>query len=231
MLAGFLFMEKFNNKYRILSARPAGWDYSRPGSYFITICTKNRSHFFGEIKNREMRLNEIGIIADKYWAEIPNHFDNTMLGQFVIMPNHVHGIIIINDPVETGHALSPNENTQPDGPVTENHLFPRKNILSGEIEPEPDDKTGSVLSSETGHALSLPDTPHFRFRNQGKKSVSAMIGSFKSAVSKFSRPINNDFGWQTRFYDHIIRSHEDYVRISDYIINNPANWETDKFYK
>ncbi len=107
-------MEKFKNKYRIPSARLAGWDYSRPGSYFITICTKNREHFFGEIKNHEMYLNEIGIIADKCWAKIPDHFENTLLGEFVIMPNHVHGIINISDPaVETGHALSPDDTNEP----------------------------------------------------------------------------------------------------------------------
>jgi putative transposase len=95
-------MEKFKNKYRIPSARLACWNYGSPGLYFITICTKNRKHFFGEIKNDEMFLNEIGVIADKCWAEIPDHFQNTTLGQFVIMPNHVHGIIIIDGSVETG---------------------------------------------------------------------------------------------------------------------------------
>ncbi len=57
-----------------------------------------------------------------------------------------------------------------------------------------------------------------------------MVGSFKSAVTRFARTTDPDFGWQSRFYDHIIRNHDDYKRISNYIINNPANWMGDKFY-
>ena len=69
-------MDKFKNKYRISSARLATWDYSNPGLYFITICTQSRINFFGEIVNDEMYLNEIGKIADKFWGEIPDHFQN-----------------------------------------------------------------------------------------------------------------------------------------------------------
>ena len=87
---------KFKNKYRILSARLQSWDYGNNGSYFITICTKNREHLFGEILNEEMHLNEIGNIADKYWKEIPIHFPFIELGNYVVMPNHVHGILIID---------------------------------------------------------------------------------------------------------------------------------------
>ena len=131
-----------------------------------------------------MFLNENGTIADKCWLEIVEHFKNVELGEFVIMPNHVHGIIIINDDVETGHALS----LQSKSPI------------------------------------------HFRFRNQGKNTISAMIGSFKSAVTKLVRRTTENFAWQTRFYDHIIRTKDEYLRISNYIINNIANWKQDKFY-
>ncbi len=83
----------YRNKYRIDSTRLKGWDYSSPGYYFITICTKDRECFFGEIIKEKMYLSEIGEIAHRYWAEIPNHFNNVVLDEFVIMPNHVHGII------------------------------------------------------------------------------------------------------------------------------------------
>ncbi len=89
-------MDKFNNKYRIPSARLQSWNYGSNGSYFITICTKNREHFFGEIANGEMQLNELGQLAEKYWMEIPNHFPFVELGNFVVMPNHTHGILIID---------------------------------------------------------------------------------------------------------------------------------------
>jgi putative transposase len=89
-------MDKFNNKYRIPSARLKNWDYGSNGAYFITICTQNREHFFGEIVGDEMRLNELGQLAYNYWLEIPQHFPFIELGNFVIMPNHTHGILIIN---------------------------------------------------------------------------------------------------------------------------------------
>jgi REP element-mobilizing transposase RayT len=74
-----------------------GYDYSQDGYYFVTICTKNREHFFGEIKNAEMQLNEYGEFAKKCWLEIPIHFSHVILDEFIIMPNHIHGILIIEN--------------------------------------------------------------------------------------------------------------------------------------
>ena len=88
-------MALFKDKYRIESIRLPGHDYSSPGAYFITICTHNRQYLFGEIVNNEMILNEYGEIANKYWYEIPKHYTNTQLDEYVIMPNHIHGIIFI----------------------------------------------------------------------------------------------------------------------------------------
>ena len=92
--------DKFRDKYRISSARLINWDYSSNGFYFLTICTKNRENLFGEIINNKMRLSEVGLIVRKYWLEIPRHFPFVKLDEFMVMPNHVHGIIIIMN-VET----------------------------------------------------------------------------------------------------------------------------------
>ncbi|HKO79367.1 MAG TPA: hypothetical protein VJU78_03190, partial [Chitinophagaceae bacterium] len=93
---------------------------------------------------------------------------------------------------------------------------------------------------ETGHALSLQPQqsaisqsgkqPHPRFRNQGKNTISSMVGSFKSVVTKKCNEHNFTFGWQSRFHDHIIRDNDEFNRIKNYIANNPANWEQDKFF-
>ena len=112
-------MDKFQNKYRISSARLQTWDYRWEGIYFITICTQDKEHSFGEINDdNKMQLSNIGIIADILWHEIPNHSQNVELGAYVIMPNHIHGILILtgnngndtvhagHDTVKTGHALS-----------------------------------------------------------------------------------------------------------------------------
>ena len=108
------------------------------------------------------------------------------------------------------------------------------------IIPQTGNRIGFVHSVETRHALSLqqPNSaespklesrsqpPHFRFRNQGKNTISAMVGSFKSAVTKLCNENNLPFGWQSRFHDHIISDKHEFYRIRNYIINNPANWKT-----
>ena len=88
--------EKFQNKYRIPSARAAWWDYGSNAPYFITICTNNRIHYFGKVVDGEMQLSAIGQFVQQCWDEIPLHFPFVILDEFVVMPNHIHGIIFIN---------------------------------------------------------------------------------------------------------------------------------------
>lgn len=148
-----------------------------------------------------MKLSEIGQYANNCWLEIPNHFAYFYLDKFVIMLNHLHGIIVIDKPLI-------------------------------------DDDVRNVV--ETGHALSLPQQknsddqsskpPHFRFRNQGKNTISAAVGSFKSAVTKYCRENRFPFGWQVRFYDNILRNSDEMYSARNYIIHNPRNWSDDRFY-
>ena len=91
-------MTLFRNKYRIESARMQGYDYSSAGYYFITICTKGRVPYFENIADGEMKLSPIGETAESLWREIPAYFPNAVLDTFVIMPDHIHGIILIADP-------------------------------------------------------------------------------------------------------------------------------------
>jgi REP element-mobilizing transposase RayT len=202
--------EKYKNKYRIESARAVWWNYGWVGAYFITICTRNKIHFFGEIKNHQMILSPLGVLANVFWHEIPNHASNVELGTFVIMPNHVHGILIIcppdlAPPVQTRHALSLSNETQSE----------TRHALSQSNETQ----------SETRHALSLPPKPAAnRFQNQGKNTVSSLVGSYKSAVTRHANRLGLEFAWQPRFHDHIIRNDIEYQRINDYIENNPFNW-------
>ena len=91
------YKNKFKGKYRIESARCKNYDYASNGAYFITIVTKDRQHFFGNIINGSMVLNDIGKITQKYWNEIPNHFPFIRLDEMVIMPNHVHGVLWIDN--------------------------------------------------------------------------------------------------------------------------------------
>jgi len=84
------------------SLRLKEYDYTQPGAYFITIVTQNRSFLFGNIIDGEMHLNDAGRVVQSLWDEIPTHFPNSDMGAFVVMPNHVHGIIIINNATTVG---------------------------------------------------------------------------------------------------------------------------------
>ncbi|RMG67134.1 MAG: hypothetical protein D6715_05390 [Calditrichaeota bacterium] len=77
------------------SIRLKGYDYTRPGAYFITICTANRACLFGDVVDGEMRLNPLGKIARQCWLAIPDRFPHTALDEFVIVANHLHGIVWI----------------------------------------------------------------------------------------------------------------------------------------
>ena len=201
-------MNKFQNKYRIPSARLQNWDYGSNGAYFVTICTQHRECYFGDIVVRDainrvcttginhvctMELSEIGKLAEQYWMEIPNHFPFVELGNFVVMPNHVHGILIINkmgDNVETRLIAS----------------------LQSE-------------SSETNGGITGDNNPMLN------QNISRIIRWYKGRCSFEMRKIHADFGWQSRFHDHIIRNAQSFENIQNYIADNPMKWNADKFYK
>lgn len=91
-------------KLRRRSLRLKGYGYDQPGFYFVTVCTYQRKNLFGEIQQDSMRLNHYGRIAEESFVAIPEHFDNTQVDEFVIMPNHIHGIVVISN-VGARHAV------------------------------------------------------------------------------------------------------------------------------
>ena len=87
--------DKFKNKYRISSARLKGWNYGSSAYYFVTICTKNREDYFGNVIDGIMKFSDLGYVAYKCWQQIPKHFPFVLLDAFIVMPNHIHGVIAI----------------------------------------------------------------------------------------------------------------------------------------
>ncbi|UAM98304.1 hypothetical protein K8354_00290 [Polaribacter litorisediminis] len=200
--------EKFKNTYRIKSARLQNWYYSLSGMYFITICTINRSHFFGEIENSRMKLNELGQCIEQQGLktfEIRQDM-NLQMGEYVIMPNHFHAIIIIGDNIY---------NTQRDS-VTEFR-----------------DAMHCVSTPTPTVPPTAADTPNVvnKFGPQ-TKDLASIIRGFKSSVTTMARKNGNThFGWQSLFHDHMIRNEKSFQNISAYIINKPLKWKEDKFFK
>ena len=91
------------------SPRLKGYDYAQDGAYFVTICTHNRICLFGEVRNEAMVLNHNGQIVEACWYDLPRHYPNIELDAFIVMPNHVHGIIILRNGVGVGLRPSPTE--------------------------------------------------------------------------------------------------------------------------
>ncbi|MCB9057515.1 MAG: transposase [Calditrichae bacterium] len=218
--------ELYKNTYRIPSARLRSWDYASPRAYFITICTHNRVHWFGKIENARMVLSRLGLIAEQQWMEISGHFNHVESGPFIIMPNHIHGILILNDSVRGAiHRDS----------ITTKEI--KSNSLSHDSFNGLKNK-GDVLSDTTNHSDAVNRVSTMGGGVTGDKnpmlhdSVSKIIRWYKGKCTyKIRKSIPDiSFQWQSRFYDHIIRDEQDFNRISEYIVNNPAQWEDDKYF-
>jgi len=182
----------FKGKYRIRSTRLQGWDYSENGYYFVTICVKHRACTFGEIKNGKILLSDLGVAARNCWCAIPDHFPFVRLDEYIIMPDHVHGIIVIDKPAACKGA---------DGDsIVETHDY-----ASLRASLRQNNNTGRKNQQQFG-----PQS-----RNLG-----SMIRGFKIGVKKWARSHAVSFEWQPRFYDRIIRDEIELRNVRNYIRTN-----------
>jgi putative transposase len=204
-------MDKYKNKYRIASARAPFWDYGWNAAYFVTICTKNRLCWFGDVVDGKMELSAMGKIVQTEWLKTfemrPDM--NLWMGEYVIMPNHFHAII----------GIGKNKyNTQ------------RKPLNDTGIRRRDARHCVSTTNMETDtETIAQTNKPKNQFGPQSK-NLASIIRGFKTGVTKNARQINPGFAWQPRYYDHIIRDDKSYQNITHYIINKPAKWQDDKFY-
>ena len=208
--------ERFQNKYRSRSARCPNWDYSSNAAYFVTICTQNREKYFGEIVDHKMQLSHVGIIADILWHEIKTHAKNVELDAFVVMPDHIHGILILNGENNNGYVNGSDDasvvGTLHATSLQKNATSLQKNATP--LQPQPQQPT--------------PQNEFMANISPKPGSVSTIIRSYKSAVTKHAHRLGFEFAWQSRFHDHIIHDDKSFERIRDYIINNPAQWGGEK---
>ncbi len=197
------------------SIRLKGYDYSKEGLYFITVCTHNRECLFGEVVNDEMILNDAGIIAEKFWLDIPKHFPNAVLHEHTIMPNHVHGIIELQSGQAANSGINDINNVGAENfqPLHEDfHLVQRKN-------------TTPIQSKQHEFQKMIP------------RSIGSIVKGFKIGVTKwFRNEIPAEFSqerkiWQRNYHDHIIRDEQSYLRIATYITNNAKSWNDDRLWK
>lgn len=207
------------------SIRLKGYDYSQAGLYFITLCCQDRACMFGSITNGEMTLNDAGSMVEFQWLELTKRFPKIVLHEYAVMPNHFHAILEIIAEPTVGATLVVAPTVEPIAPTVE---------TDKPVEPAPDREADDIAS------LSLPGQPQgiAPTTTTPNKTVGDIIGAFKSIITvEYIRGVKTmDWPpfrvrlWERNYYEHIIRNEGAYKRISDYIVDNPANWQEDKFH-
>ncbi|MFN8361845.1 MAG: transposase [Candidatus Kapaibacterium sp.] len=241
------------------SIRLSGYDYSQEGAYFITICCQDKVCRFGTVENDKMMLNECGLIAANEWIALPNRFINIEVDVFQIMPNHIHGIIIVKDVGatlavaqsfmgETAYAGQPQgiaptvaqdgmgetaDTGQPQGIApTVAQSFMGETAYAG----QPQGIAPTVAQSFMGETAYAGQPQGIAPTQVVHGTIPAIIGAYKSLVSngclKIYKSKNKPMGklWQRNYYEHIIRNEQSYRTISQYVTDNPAKWAFDKLF-
>lgn len=198
-------MSDFHHLSDRKNLRLPGYNYSKSGLYFITICTQNREHLFGRVENRQMVLNAAGQMCENWFLELEHKYPDKKIHGFVVMPNHFHGIVENVDDIlnihPDAHIGAPLRGRPNDHPNNKNNLYGSENRIYG-------------------------------------APIGRVINWFKTmTTNEFIRGVKNkdwlhfdEKLWQRNYHDHIIRDKQEYDRITEYIRNNPANWEDDRFY-
>ena len=208
--------KKYLGKYSSGSMRLKNWKYDTDGLYFITVVTQNRVCNLGTIANEEMVLSAFGVIVQQEWHKSFDIRKELFLDEFVLMPNHLHAIVVID-------AAAAKKASRP--------------IIAAETDGSP------IIAAETDGRPSVQNEKKIGIAERLPKSISSFLAGFKSGVNtaidnyiddnqlmltKFNS--KNHF-FQSGYHDHIIRDDESYARIKNYIKNNPKNWRKDCFEK
>jgi putative transposase len=227
---------KFSGYHNRRSIRLKNHDYSRPGYYFITICcAKSQQHLFGNVVNGQMVLNEAGKFTRQCWSAIPDHFPRVTLDAFVVMPNHVHGILKLRTiSTDANHQLSDDmdNDVQCDPGKGRNTNTTGNVVFVGVQNIEPLQGNGEPLQNRPESLQKQPDST-MRHVNQYQhiipQSVGSIIRGFKIGVTKWFRERSPNISiWQRSFFDHIIRDEKSLYFIRRYIRNNPLAWDKEK---
>ena len=202
-------------KHHRRSIRLRGYDYTQPGAYFITICTQGRECLFGEIIDGEMHLNEAGQIVVQTWQDLPNHISNVQLDAFVVMPNHVHGIIIITERAGVLGA----------GSVGAGSVGAGSETAPTKIGPGPTAGSGPAAGpGSVGAGLEPAPT-------RSSHGLPEIVRQFKTFSARRINELRGTPGtpvWQRNYYEHIIRDEFSLSRIRQYIAENPVRWDADR---
>jgi putative transposase len=221
------------------SIRLKGYDYAQPGAYFVTICVRDRACLLGEVVDGDVVFSHIGEIAHETWADVPGHFPNVSIDTFVVMPNHVHGIISIDDdPCRGGvtpplhdelHIVRPTvtpplrEEPHIARPTATPPLHEELHIVRPTVTPPLHEELHIARPTATP---SLREEPHIV-----RPTLGQIVAYYKYRGTKRINALQGTPGipfWQRGYYEHVIRDDAELERVREYILYNPLNWATDE---
>ena len=214
------------------SIRLPNYDYSRSGAYFVTICVQGRSCLFGDVVDGEMRLNDAGVMVNRWYNELMRKFDDIACDAWVCMPNHVHFIVI-----NTGHACPHDDSVGADLCVR-----PVMNVadlcVRPALHPRPDMGEHVVSAKTGGHVVSADMGGHVGEGEHVGSPLRRVVQWFKTmSTNEYIRGVKQHgwqpFAgrlWQRNYWEHIVRDEAELNRIREYIATNPVRWEMDRLH-
>ena len=205
------------------SIRLKGYDYHQAGAYFVTICTQDRAFLFGQVVHGEMRLNEAGKMVYDVWNDLPAFYPGVQTDAFIVMPNHIHGIIILvgADPrvcPDADPRVCPGQPSVGVGPCAYPDSCPR--AYRGEPPVGVGPRAYPGQPQGVAPTMGLPDVVH-RFKTMTTKR-------YADGVKRLGWEPFRGRLWQRNYYEHIIRNEESLNRIREYILTNPMRWALDR---
>ncbi len=226
-------MSEVNNKrFKDTPNRWQYWNYSAPAKYFITVCTHNMEMLFGNIVNKTMVLSDAGKCVSDEIEKLPAYHPRVILDENIVMPNHIHMIIKLGDYffdnkiVGQIHEFDRQKKSEIQNPVGQIHEFALRDFDEQEY-----NKIKNAINDSNGIVNKDMIKQYRKLRR--RMLIPMIIGKLKMQTSKQINILNKtpqNKNWQTDYYDHIIRDEQSYWTIKNYIKNNPARWNEDKFH-
>jgi REP element-mobilizing transposase RayT len=185
------------------SIRLPGYDYTQAGAYFVTICVQERRCLFGEIADGRMAANPAGKMVEQTWCELAHKYPSVLLDAFVLMPNHVHFVVVLTAPQISANDVRAGMEARPQSGQTWRPGQPRG-------------------AAPTSDRPALPDVVHW-FK-------SLTTARYRHGVADCHWMPFPGRLWQRNYYEHIVRDETDMQRIQEYIATNPMRWEQDQLH-
>ena len=224
------------------SIRLRGYDYTTPGAYFVTFCTQGRQRLFGTIANGVMQPNDAGRMIERWWGELNTKFPSMRTDAFVVMPDHIHGIIVIAARDDVGDRATGADRNDATNAIVDSNAGgyinpPRRN----EIVDINVNNANTMVGADVPIRPPIHPPRNHNARDDGNAidgpaSLSQIVQWFKimttteyiRQVKQAGWPPFDKRVWQRDYYEHIIRDDDALARIRRYIRENPVHWAGDR---